>query len=137
MNVESLTKPAEADSKTINPAYEDYVGKGGILDPKSFQMLETFSALDGNRIEASALRNSKLLISDMASHARVKLNQREVDMFILLSTLPENSTPVECGKKPQQLSDQALLAEILRVTDPVKRDKFVTKYPSISPPVGK
>jgi hypothetical protein len=120
-------KKAELDSQTIPTAYEDYIGKGGKLDSDSFHMLENFEVLDESRIDSAALKNSRDQANDMASLARVNLTDKEVDMYILLRTLPENQALVISGKRPSGLDDPDLLAEILRITDPAKHDKFVKK----------
>lgn len=128
-------KEPEVALQTITTTYEDYVGRGGILDPESFGHLESFEGLEGNRINASSLKAFISQANSMTSFAKVELTSGERDMYVFLRTLPQNSAPVKSGlKRPQGLTDQVLLAEIFRVTDPTKREKFVSKYPNIFHP---
>jgi hypothetical protein len=117
--------------------YEDYVGNGGMLDPESFRMLETFESLDTSNINPQSLKDSRDQVNSVASFVKVELTPRERDMYVLLRTLPENNAPVKSGRKPKDLYDPVLLAEIFRITDPTKRDKFVKRYPNIFPGNGK
>ena len=121
-------KEASQDFKTITTAYKDYADKGGRLDPESFEMLNTFQGLDESQIDESYLETNRSWPESIGG-----FTGREVDMYVLLRTLPpEDDRPVASGRKPQGLGDHELLAEILRVTDPAKREKFVKKYPKTS-----
>lgn len=142
MSGESL-KESGLDFRTITTTYEDYVEKGGKLDPESFEMLETFQGLDESSINEGSFRASRYQAYSMESFTGVELTGTEVDMYVLLRTLPIDKSlglgdkvlsevnvyvllgllidksHATSGKRPQRIGDKELLAEILRVTDPV------------------
>lgn len=109
--------------------YKEYVDRGGVLDFESYQKLESFEILNKEYVSPESVEKSKAQAGLMANFADIQLTDREVNMYTLLRTLPlETRDSLGQIVKPLQMSDQALLGDILCFTKSAEHEKFVKKY---------
>lgn len=115
-------------------SYEEYISRGGVLDFDSYRRLESFEVSNREYSNPKSIEISKAQASSMANFADIRLTDREVNMYVLFRTLPLE-TRDSSGQivKPLQMSDQALLGDILCFTKSAEHEKFVKKYSSIFP----
>ena len=134
-----LSKASVISSQEISLTnYQTYRSEGGILNSESYGMLESFTGLKNRSLRVSTFNIPRSQGISMATFAKIELVEEEIGMYVLLRTLPpsKESTSEELTLNPEQLSDQVLLAEILRFTKSTQREEFIKKYPNIFSPVG-
>jgi hypothetical protein len=118
--------------KVTLTSYEEYIDRGGVLDFESYRKLESCDILNIEYSSPESIEKSRAQAHSMATFADIQLTDREVNMYILLRTLPLD-TRDSSGQivEPLQMSDQVLLSEILRFTKSFEHEKFVKKYNNI------
>lgn len=105
--------------------YELYIKSGGIMPEE--QYLQTLDILDANqelpepvnRCEAHTLQFCRNQAVGMAEHAGIQISAQETEAYVLLRC--------QCGN----LSDQRILAEVLKITDQQRSDQLIDSYPNI------
>ncbi len=115
-------------------AHAEYIANGGQLDPESFRFISEFAQSDetDTLLAHRSFTASKHQATHMETFTGVGLSPVEHQLYALLRNqyipdeLPENS-----GCRPQSLSDQSLMAEILRLTAPEKMQLFMSNYEHI------
>ena len=117
-------------------ARAEYIGNGGQLDPESFQFIKKF--LPSPKIEEMLSRKpyqaNIYQAAGLEKHSGISLSEQEKNLYALLrSQPPKEDLPEITGNRPQTMSDQVLMAEILRLTSPEKMTEFMSKYPNIFP----
>jgi len=128
-----VSEPAPVD---FQEAHAAYIESGGMLDPDSFQFIAEFTPSE----ESAALLShhsyaaSTFQAEHLDAYTGVGLSVEEKQLYALLrNQLITGELPEVAGERPQKLSDQRLMAEILRLTSPEKMVLFESKYPQIFP----
>ena len=127
---------SKAPSVDSNQAYAKYIESGGQLDLKSFQFIMEFtpSAEIDTLLSQKPYQASNSQVASLAKHTGVDPSKREKQLYALLRIqLLTGDFLKITGKRPQSMSDQCLMAEILLLTSPEKMDVFTSKYPNIFP----
>lgn len=123
--------------------YKGYKAKGGILTQEYYCWL--MESLENGYLklldeETDMLQCISTLAGynqakSIANNAEIELTEVEKQMYVFLRTIPleENIEDAEKdgGFRPQELSDQFLMAEVLLITNNEEHGKFIGRWPNI------
>lgn len=132
--------PQEFVVSTLSPVdidqmHAEYIANGGQLNKESFCFIMNYSPPEAAQEPKPNDKSIKARISQVRSFERytgIQLSKQEEQLYIVLrDQLITCESPKDVGYRPQALTDQRLMAEILLLTSPAKMVKFMGKYPSI------
>jgi hypothetical protein len=130
-----LTEPHKSDVFMAN-TYPDgnlrkYRKEGGVLDAGTYQRIRDFRGLpEGAWWRDPSVRASYHQAEGLGERVRIRFTKKEKELYTVLRTLPssEGDIPPDGAKRIQEVrSDQRLMAEVLRITNPRKRKKYVSQ----------
>jgi hypothetical protein len=129
----------ELTEQVIDTTAEDYWKSGGKLDRDCFEYARDIqSGLEKGGVPRGMKNSSLLQAEHMAQFSKVPITQVQKYLYAVLRDMTEetggmsDSPPETPETLPAwSLTDQRLLAEVIRLTDETKLDSFTNAYPNI------
>jgi hypothetical protein len=129
----------ELTEQVIDTTAEDYWKSGGRLDRDCFEYARDIqSRLEEGGVPRWIKESSLSQAENMAEYSKVAITQVQKYLYAVLRDMTKetgrvsDSPPETPETAPAwSLTDQRLLAEVIRLTDGTKLDSFMHAYPNI------